>query len=56
MVGGVKGKYALMSEECGVDKVVPGRDRSKDIFPMKYDMVIVLPGAEEVKVWNQLRD
>lgn len=55
MVGGVKGKYALMSEECGVDKAVPARDRSRDIFPMKYDMVIVPPGAGEVKVWNQLR-
>jgi glutamate synthase domain-containing protein 1 len=54
MAGGVKGKYALMSEECGVDKAVPQRDRSKDIFPMKYDMVIVSPGAEEVTVWNQL--
>jgi glutamate synthase domain-containing protein 1 len=53
VVGGIKGKFALMSEECGVDKVVPKRDRSKDIFPMKYDMVIVSPGAEEVKVWNQ---
>lgn len=55
VVGGVKGKYALMSEECGVDKAVPGRDKSKDIFPMKYDMVIISPGAEEVKVWNQLQ-
>ncbi len=55
VVGGVKGKYALMSEECGVDKVIPDRERSKDIFPMKYDMVIVSPGAEEVKVWNQLQ-
>lgn len=56
VVGGVKGKYALMSEECGVDKVLARRDRTKDIFPMKYDMVIISPGAEEVKVWNQLRD
>ncbi|HYA31648.1 MAG TPA: glutamate synthase, partial [Thermodesulfovibrionales bacterium] len=54
MVGGVKGKYALMSEECGVDKAIPKRDRSKDIFPMKYDMVTVPPQAEEVRVWNQL--
>ncbi len=54
-VGGVKGKYALMSEECGVDKAVPKRDGAKDIYPMKYDMVIVSPGAEEVRVWNQLR-
>lgn len=54
VVGGVKGKYALMSEECGVDSVVPKRDRSTDIFPMKYDMVIISPQAKEVKVWNQL--
>jgi glutamate synthase domain-containing protein 1 len=54
-VGGVKGRYALMSEECGVDSAVPKRDRSRDMFPMKYDMVIVSPQAEEVKVWNQLQ-
>ena len=55
VVGGVKGKYALMSELCGLDKVIPERDSSKDIYPMKYDMVIVSPGAKEVKVWNQLQ-
>lgn len=54
VVGGVKGRYALMSEECGVDRAVSKRDRSKDIFPMKYDMVIISPQAQEVKVWNQL--
>jgi len=55
VVGGVNGKYALMSEECGLDKVIPKRNRSQDIFPMKYDMVIITPRAEEVKVWNQLQ-
>lgn len=55
IVGGVKGKYALMSEQCGVDKVIPKRDSSRDIFPMKYDMVIISPGAQEVKVWDQLQ-
>ena len=54
VVGGVKGKFALMSEECGVDSAVPRRDKQKDIFPMKYDMVIISPQAKEVKVWNQL--
>lgn len=54
VVGGVKGRYALMSEECGVDSAVPKRDRATDIFPMKYDMVIISPQAKEVKVWNQL--
>jgi glutamate synthase domain-containing protein 1 len=55
-IGGVKGKYALMSEECGIDSVVPDRDRSKDIFPMKYDMAIIPQGAGELKVWNQLQN
>jgi len=53
-VGGRPGKYALMSEVCGVDSAVPDRDRTRDIFPMKYDMVIIAPGAREVTVWNQL--
>jgi hypothetical protein len=43
-----------MSEVCGVDSAIPDRDKSTDIFPMKYDMVIIAPGAREVKVWNQL--
>jgi glutamate synthase domain-containing protein 1 len=54
VVGGVTGKFALMSEECGVDSVVPKRNKQHDIFPMKYDMVIVSPQAKEVRVWNQL--
>jgi len=33
MVGRVNGKYALMSEECGVDKAVPQRNTEKDILP-----------------------
>jgi glutamate synthase domain-containing protein 1 len=53
VVGGVKGRVGLMSEECGLDRAVPERDRTKDVFPMKYDMVIVSPEAKEVKVWNQ---
>jgi len=54
VVGGVPGKYGLMSEVCGQDSAVPQRDKSTDIFPMKYDMVIIAPGAREVTVWNQL--
>jgi glutamate synthase domain-containing protein 1 len=49
VVAGHKGKYALMSEECGVDRALPDRDREADIFPMKYDFVIVSPYAHEVK-------
>ncbi|GAB4387874.1 MAG: hypothetical protein Kow0025_03950 [Thermodesulfovibrionales bacterium] len=55
VVGGQRGRYALMSEECGLDRAVPGRDRAQDVFPMKYDMAIVTPEAGELVVWNQLR-
>jgi glutamate synthase domain-containing protein 1 len=55
VVGGVKGKFGLMSEECGLDSAIAKRDRSLDVFPMKYDMVIIEPDAKGVKVWNQLQ-
>ncbi len=54
IVGGVKGKYGLMSEECGIASVIPKRDKSHDVYPMKYDMVIVEPDAGAVTVWDQL--
>jgi glutamate synthase domain-containing protein 1 len=53
-IGGGPGKYALMSEECGVDQAVPNRRKAEDIFPMRYDFVTIAPGAQEVQVWNQL--
>lgn len=55
VVGGNKGKIGLMSEECGLDSAVSKRDRSLDVFPMKYDMVVIEPDAKGVKVWNQLQ-
>lgn len=55
VVGGNKGKFGLMSEECGLDSALPKRERSLDVFPMKYDMVIIEPDAKGVKVWNQLQ-
>ena len=54
VVGGIKGKVGLMSEVCGLTSAVADRDMSKDVFPMKYDLVTVKPGAEEIEVWNQL--
>ncbi|MCD6534756.1 MAG: glutamate synthase [Deltaproteobacteria bacterium] len=53
VIGGAPGKYALMSEVCGVDAVIPDRDRSKDVFPMKYDMAMISKAAKEITVWNQ---
>jgi hypothetical protein len=54
IVGGVKGKYGFMSEECGLESAIPKRNKNNDVFQMKYDMVIVKPDAAEVMVWNQL--
>jgi hypothetical protein len=54
VVGGIPGKYALMSEVCGIDKAIPRRNSAHDVFPMKYEMVIIPPGAKEIQVWNQL--
>jgi hypothetical protein len=55
VVGGVPGKYALVSEQCGLNSAIAERDPSTDIYPMRYDMVIVSPQAKEVRVWNQLQ-
>ncbi|MDH3359574.1 MAG: glutamate synthase, partial [Desulfobulbaceae bacterium] len=54
IIGGGPGKYALMSEECGVDQVIPNRNKENDIIPMRNDFVTIAPGAQEVQVWNQL--
>ncbi len=54
VVGGVKGKVCLMSEVCGINSLLPDRETEKDVFPMKYDLGIIEPGAEEIKTWNQL--
>jgi glutamate synthase domain-containing protein 1 len=54
VVGGEKGRVGFMSEVCGLASAVPGRDEEKDVFPMKYDLVVVRPGAQEIEVCNQL--
>jgi glutamate synthase domain-containing protein 1 len=54
VVGGVKGKVGFMSEPCGIGSAIPDRDSDRDVYPMKYDFVMVRPGAKEIEVWNQL--
>lgn len=54
IVGGVAGKYALMSEECGLDEAVPKRDKTEDFSPMKFDMAIIPAGAGELRRWSQV--
>ena len=54
VVGGRSGKFALMSEECGLDQAIPARNKADDIIPMRYDFITVSPEAKEVQLWNQL--
>jgi glutamate synthase domain-containing protein 1 len=55
VAGGIEGKYCLASEVCALDRVIPEREREKDIYPMKYEMIMVPYGAEKVLIWNQLK-
>ncbi|MBU0994341.1 MAG: glutamate synthase [Proteobacteria bacterium] len=53
VVGGRPGIYAFSSEICGLDAVIPDRDKSKDFQPMHLDTVIVGPDRKEVKICQQ---
>ncbi|MFO7962831.1 MAG: glutamate synthase [Desulfobacterales bacterium] len=53
VVGGRPGLYAFSSEICGLDAVIPDRDKHQDFQPMHLDTVIVGPGRQEVTVCCQ---
>jgi hypothetical protein len=53
IVGGRPGKFAFSSEMCGLDYVIPDRDKSKDFQPMYLDTAIVGPDRQEVKICCQ---
>ncbi len=53
VVGGRPGLYAFSSEICGLDAVIPDRDRSKDIQPMHLDTVAISPDRKEIKILRQ---
>ncbi len=53
VVGGKPGKYAFSSEICGLDAVIPDRDKSKDFQPMHLDTVIIGPNRQEVSICHQ---
>ena len=52
-VGGRKGVWAIASEMCGVDAMVPDRDQSADFQPMREHTVIIPPDREELEIWSQ---
>ncbi|SMC82355.1 glutamate synthase (NADPH) GltB1 subunit [Desulfocicer vacuolatum DSM 3385] len=53
VVGGRPGFFAFSSEICGLDAVIPDRDKSKDIQPMHLDTAIVGPDRQEIKICRQ---
>jgi len=52
-VGGRPGAWAIASEMCGVDALVPDRDPSLDFQPMREHSVIIPPERKELIVWSQ---
>ena len=53
IVGGRPGLYAFSSEACGLDAVIPDRDKSLDFQPMHLDTAIVSPECKEVRICRQ---
>ncbi|MHB8809416.1 MAG: class II glutamine amidotransferase domain-containing protein [Desulfobulbaceae bacterium] len=52
-VGGRPGEWAMASEICGVDAMIPDRVRSLDFQPMRQDTVVIGPDREGYLVWSQ---
>jgi len=52
-VGGKAGVWAMASEICGVDAMIPDRDKSLDFQPMREHTVIIPPDRKEMVIWSQ---
>lgn len=52
-VGGRAGAWAIASEICGVDAMIPDRDPSLDFQPMREHTVIIPPHRKELTIWSQ---
>ncbi len=52
-VGGHEGEWAIASEICGVDAMIPNRDPSLDFQPMREHTVIIPPDRKELTIWSQ---
>jgi glutamate synthase domain-containing protein 1 len=53
IVGGKPGVWAMASEMCGIDAMIPDRDRSLDFQPMREHTVIIPPDRKEMVIWSQ---
>jgi len=54
VVGGRPGMYVFSSEICGLDAVLPDRDKQADFQPMHMDTVVVSPDHQEAKICHQM--
>ena len=52
-IGGKPGEWAMASELCGVDAMIPDRDRSLDFQPMRENTIVVPAHREKYEVWSQ---
>jgi glutamate synthase domain-containing protein 1 len=52
-VGGRNGVWAIASELCGVDAMIPDRDPSLDFQPMREHTIIIPPHRKELEIWSQ---
>ena len=52
-IGGKPGTWVMASEMCGVDAMMPDRDKSLDFQPMRPHTVVVPPDRQEYKIWSQ---
>ena len=52
-VGGKEGVWAMASEMCGVDAMVPDRNPDLDFQPMREHTIIIPPERKELTIWSQ---
>ncbi len=52
-VGGKPGEWAMASEICGVDALIPERDKSLDFQPMWENTVVIPSHRKNYEVWSQ---
>lgn len=53
VIGGYPGRYAFSSEICGLDAVLPERNKKHDLQPMYLDTILVGPDRQEVQRCRQ---
>ena len=53
VIGGEGGTFVFSSEVCGIDAIIPQRDRSKDFQPMHLDTAYVGPDRSQVRCFRQ---